>query len=39
MKAMTAVLRQAARGAWSWAVSPCRPFLTALLRSLSATAA
>jgi hypothetical protein len=39
MKAMTATLRQAVRGAWAWVASPCRPFLTALLRSLSATAA
>ena len=39
MKAMTAALRQAARGARAWVKVPGRPFLTALLRSLSATAA
>jgi hypothetical protein len=39
MKALTAALRQAARGAWAWVGSRAGPFLTALLRSLSATAA
>jgi len=39
MKAMTAALRQSARGAWARAGSCCRQFLTALLRSLAATAA
>jgi hypothetical protein len=39
MKAMIAALRRAARGARAWVASRGRPFLTALLRSLSATAA
>jgi hypothetical protein len=39
MNAMTAALRQATRGARAWVESPCRSFLTALLRALAATAA
>ncbi len=39
MKPMTTAVRRAVRGASAWVVSRCRPFLTTLLRSLSATAA
>jgi hypothetical protein len=39
MKAMTAPRRQAVRGVRAWVAIRGRPFLTALLRSLSATAA
>jgi hypothetical protein len=38
MKAMTAALRQAARGARAWVKVPGRPFLSTLLRCLGAMA-
>jgi hypothetical protein len=39
MQAMSAVLRQAARGVRAWAQSPGRQFLRTLLRCLGAMAA